>query len=361
MASKLPAKYFPHLDGLRAIAALLVILYHTGFSIQSQGGTNLLANIFSRSAEYGVNLFFCLSGFLITYLLIKEAKETGSISVKKFYFRRILRIWPLYFLAGLVGVVALPLVRDVLAHFVNFSFSPYLANLFFLFTFSVNFQVMFGLANHFTVQSLWSIAIEEQFYLIWAPILSLFKKYLNVLIFCIFLIGLFANLYLGGDYYYNSLARVLNFAVGGYIAVHLSRFQNTKFFSSILLWLFAAFSAIILNSGYLIEKLHLWHYTNILGCFSTGAIIVLFTGIKPVISLHNTVMSFLGSISYGLYIYHPLCGRLADHLLRQFFSYTSVLFPVSFVLLTIATTIIVSAISYFTLERFFLKYRYRFK
>jgi peptidoglycan/LPS O-acetylase OafA/YrhL len=361
MALKLPTKQFPHLDGLRAIAALLVILYHTGYLIQSQGGSSVFANIFSRSAEYGVNLFFCLSGFLITYLLIKEAKETGNISVKKFYFRRILRIWPLYFFAGLVGVLILPFARDFLANFVGFSFSPYLANLFFLFTFSVNFQVMFGFADHFTVQSLWSIAIEEQFYLIWAPILSLFKKHLNILIFCIFLIGLAANLYLGGDYYYNSLARVLNFAVGGFIAVHLYRFQNTRFFSSIFLWLFAIFSAIILNSSYLIELLHLWHYVNIFGCFSTGAIIILFTGIKPAISLNNAAMSFLGSISYGLYIYHPLCGRFADHLLRQFFSYTNALFPISFILLTIATTVIVSAVSYFTLERFFLKYKYRFK
>jgi peptidoglycan/LPS O-acetylase OafA/YrhL len=77
--------YFPNLNGLRFFAAFSVMLYHFF-------GEGLI------NGHYGVVLFFVLSGFLITYLLFEEKEKFGKIEIKKFYFRRILRIWPLYYL-----------------------------------------------------------------------------------------------------------------------------------------------------------------------------------------------------------------------------------------------------------------------
>src|SRR5687768_10044625 len=105
--------YFPGLNGLRAIAALAVVVSHI---TRELGSFNLDPYIFSEQkngtihglplAGYGVSIFFVLSGFLITYLLQAE-KEKQEIDIKKFYIRRILRIWPLYYLYLFVAVLAL--------------------------------------------------------------------------------------------------------------------------------------------------------------------------------------------------------------------------------------------------------------
>src|SRR5690349_15528394 len=97
------AIYLPGLNGLRAIAALAVVISHTTVALSDYGLNN---KIFGESSDgratglklagYGVTIFFTLSGFLITYLLLKE-KELGTIKIKNFYIRRILRIWPLYY------------------------------------------------------------------------------------------------------------------------------------------------------------------------------------------------------------------------------------------------------------------------
>src|SRR5262245_59932952 len=91
--------YFPNLNGLRFIAALAVIIHH----IEQQKADFCLPNSFGAApiqlfGELGVVLFFVLSGFLLTYLLLEEEKTTATIGIRNFYIRRILRIWPLYFL-----------------------------------------------------------------------------------------------------------------------------------------------------------------------------------------------------------------------------------------------------------------------
>jgi len=96
---------FPALDGLRGVAVLLVVLAHASQK-------RLLAENFKFSGELGVIVFFVLSGFLITHLLLEERTRTGQISLSKFYLRRALRIWPLYFAVLGVYVFVLPLFLD---------------------------------------------------------------------------------------------------------------------------------------------------------------------------------------------------------------------------------------------------------
>lgn len=94
--------YFPGLNGLRAIAALVVIVWHADIFIVSFSLADFGLKQ-SGLAGYAVNLFFVLSGFLITYLLMVEKEKTGTIDVKKFYMRRVLRIWPLYYVSILIS------------------------------------------------------------------------------------------------------------------------------------------------------------------------------------------------------------------------------------------------------------------
>jgi peptidoglycan/LPS O-acetylase OafA/YrhL len=107
--------YFYCLDELRAIAALLVYFHHAESYKSAEGRFSLLDINFFRIfienlGRNAVIAFFVLSGFLITFLLLTEKQKTGTVNVKAFYIRRILRIWPLYFLIVVIGFVFIPLL-----------------------------------------------------------------------------------------------------------------------------------------------------------------------------------------------------------------------------------------------------------
>lgn len=150
------------LDGLRAISVLLVIMSHAE-AWQALGITSSAVRS-ALSAQTGVNVFFVLSGFLITFLLIKEKESTGSVDIIAFIKRRALRIFPLYYLAifflmymDYVGKASIP----------NCSFAYAL-------TYTINFypkECAYSAMSHF-----WSLSVEEHFYLFWPLIFCLGKR-----------------------------------------------------------------------------------------------------------------------------------------------------------------------------------------
>ncbi len=161
------ARFFGSLDGLRAISIIGVIWFHTWFD--GPHYPELLKWPVLRQGGYGVHIFFTVSGFLITTLLLRERERFGTISLRDFYIRRALRIWPLYYaVLGLYLINALYFERgSVRAH----SFLHYLPS-FATFTYtwfvSPNYPGgMFNLA--------WTLASEEQFYLFWPFILKVLR------------------------------------------------------------------------------------------------------------------------------------------------------------------------------------------
>lgn len=121
---------------------------------------------------FGVPFFFTLSSFLITYNLLVQKSVTGSISLAGFYRNRILRIWPVYFILVFFCFVLLPFISTYL-HTAPASLPPVWPFLFFY----VNFYIIHhGMGFTFALSILWSISIEEQFYLVWAPLMKLLKK-----------------------------------------------------------------------------------------------------------------------------------------------------------------------------------------
>jgi len=177
-------QYWPALDGLRALAFTLVLVHHT--SPPDPMIRHSLEGILIRLGSWGwtgVDLFFVLSGFLISYLLLQEQGTFGTISIKNFYARRILRIWPVYFTL-LAGCAIVPL----LYHAPSKLYDPYLRNIL------VPYALFFG---NFIVGScgtsitdmcnaigfnwvflvtllvpLWSLCVEEQFYMVWPWVLK---------------------------------------------------------------------------------------------------------------------------------------------------------------------------------------------
>ena len=366
--------YFPNLNGLRFIAALMVIVHH----IEQFKSIYGLPNNFSSTTikifgELGVVLFFVLSGFLITYLLLTEESQTGSILIRNFYVRRILRIWPLYFLIVILALLVLPNIPlFVLPDYDRAEVYRDLAGKIFLYLFFLPNLVapLFGIVPYASLT--WSIGTEEQFYLTWPVLLKNIKKYRRLLMLLI----LFGYL-LVARALYSSRTDFLPFkyeltafwstfnidcmAIGGFFALllhaksdFLKFFQNKYFFyfalifTSVLLYRGIYFPVLTVNEikfEYLYKEFYaLWFGIIILNFASNPEIMI---------SLETKILKYLGKVSYGLYMYHPISIVLILNLLL-FFGQTSdwLLYPLSLLM-----TIFVAGISYKYFESYFLKFK----
>jgi peptidoglycan/LPS O-acetylase OafA/YrhL len=149
----LATRYFSSLDGLRCLSILPVVWHHsTPRPLPGLAG----------KGPAGVDLFFCISGYLITTLLLRERAERGAVSLPAFYARRALRLLPLYYLVLLAYValaLALPSDAPQRAHF--FRTLPFYA------TFTANWFADFGVSHAILFSFAWSLCIEEQFYAFW--------------------------------------------------------------------------------------------------------------------------------------------------------------------------------------------------
>jgi len=174
--------YFTYLDALRAIAFLGVFYAHSGTIFT---GTNPWVNFplniwgkFTVYGSYGVNFFFVLSGFLITFLLLREREKTGSINIRHFYRKRVLRIWPVYFVTLFFAAWVLPSLISPETYAVYTMTNPHMtsAEFWYSFFFSANFYqgLSLGMAP-LSIGILWSVCIEEQFYLIWPWLVKWFN------------------------------------------------------------------------------------------------------------------------------------------------------------------------------------------
>ncbi len=175
----------PILDGFRGLAILLVIIYHTTGYFPDSG---VLGNFMSSAILLGwsgVDMFFVLSGFLITSILLKAKNKTHYF--KNFYMRRVLRIFPLYYLF-LLFALTIPtfiLVGDY-NHQLHYEPLTPFRTLIFLLHFSNYLYALDGFQNYWLLH-VWSLAVEEQFYMVW-PLLVFYMSRKNLNILCLFLI-----------------------------------------------------------------------------------------------------------------------------------------------------------------------------
>lgn len=204
--------YRPELDIVRLLAFLLVFVHHSSPRTPNSAAT--ISSTFVDAAGFGLPLFFVLSAYLITTLLLREKLATGTIAIGKFYQRRILRIWPLYFGALLTGF----LFSVAHGHF-QLDWRWYLAACFMLGNTNILGGTVFA--------HLWSISIEEQFYVVWPGLAR--KLSTRHLVFAAAAIILVANLVLihygrihaCSDYpvWFNSFVQFEMFAAGILLAI----------------------------------------------------------------------------------------------------------------------------------------------
>jgi peptidoglycan/LPS O-acetylase OafA/YrhL len=168
--------HFQNLDSLRTLAFLSIFIHHGLFTesawIQSTRMYEVLEYV-KAPAGFGVPLFFVLSGFLISYLILEEKKRFGTFSIKNFYIRRFLRIWPLYYAVIIFGFVIFPWLRSLL-HLPGYIEN---ANPWMYAAFLGNFdQIKNGLPYGAGLGVTWSLSVEEQFYIFWPALLLFFSK-----------------------------------------------------------------------------------------------------------------------------------------------------------------------------------------
>ena len=391
-------KYFKNLDGLRFLAAFAVIIGHSQ-SLIFEKGVRVFSPFANKLANFGVDFFFVLSGFLISYLLLREIDKTGKINIRYFYYRRFLRIWPVYFAYGLIALAVGKFFIDWLDYAREFphdySFKDFLYNVFFLGTFSINFQAFLGF--HRPVSSLmvghfWSLGIEEQFYLIWAPSMYLFRKHTWVLILFFISIG----------WYFN---RIPLEKVSQYTEFHIN-FTVNRFFhfglGAALAWLIRYFPFVeikvfllkkisqhtpsvfkTLKPEYLLQTpliiaqfWFLWNSADYLfgdtyslkerlfnGWVSVGIITVAIMEYSLLffLMLENKVFKYLGKISFGIYIYHLLSVHLADKLLEMNgITVNNDKFALYLVGISTVFSVLSAAISYQYFEKYFLNLKSKF-
>jgi peptidoglycan/LPS O-acetylase OafA/YrhL len=357
---KIKTIYFPGLNGLRAIAAIAVVISHITLELRAFNLNPIDTSTFADGtpsrglllAAYGVTIFFVLSGFLITYLLQAE-KNVNEISVKKFYMRRILRIWPLYY-AYLALALCVILIYHVHINYIELPFYIF---------FSANVDYIFYAGIPLMVHY-WSLGVEEQFYLFW-PWIN--KKITRIVPFTFLLITIMVGTKLGLHYFLpdTALESVIHFTrfhcmmIGALGAILYK--QDNKLFLKIFdnkISQGAAWMVILLL---IINKYHIISVLDheIVSVFALILIIGQIRIKNRIINLERKIFDFLGKISYGIYVIHPILIFLFSKIFIKL--NVPALFNYMIVYISLlCMTIFFSYLSYTYFEKYFLTLKRKF-
>ena len=355
--------YFENLDGLRFIAFLSVFLAHSFYSEQASIMDDQLVitlrAIFGKGT-LGVNFFFVLSGFLITYLLEIEQREKGSINIKHFYVRRVLRIWPLFYLIVFVGFVIIPKAMVMIGEPREET-----ANIIYYLFFINNFDAPPSSA---VLGVLWSIAIEEQFYLVWPLLMAVWGKRDKNLLFISIIATSFIWRYIGNGSYTDTLTCINDMALGGWMAYLIINHDSFKQFvaswnrPSILLIYALGFTFIYVTKwwtslGYLAIASH----RLILSLFFVFVILEQNYAKGSLFKMSSIrIFTKWGTYTYGLYMLHFVSIYLIGKSIRLLIPTSTFHVVVTETVGTFIFSLIMAYFSYRLFEKPFLKLKDRF-
>jgi len=304
--------YIKQLDSIRAVAVFFVIIWHW------IPRNSLIENL--HIGPFGVNIFFVLSGFLITRILLfnrnrAEASATSKTKVlKHFYSRRMLRIFPVYYLTILLAVV----LNQWLS--LGITTNEILSNI----TYTSNFFIYGTKAWPLSSLHFWSLAVEEQFYLAW-PLLILFcpKKYLLHVILLSIVVGFGSQLYFT-DYEFGNLPTITCldcFGMGGLLAFVTLYHPNflKKIYQILTLLTIVSIALLLICWQLSLYVSYLRFIHSIVSCCIISHILLYRNQNSLLIAmLNNRVLIKIGKVSYGIYLYHMLYVYIANHLWYQY-------------------------------------------
>jgi peptidoglycan/LPS O-acetylase OafA/YrhL len=344
-AHLLPNEIWSPQGQIAGLRSGIAFRFYTSHHISAFGAKLLIAAVGSNTAS--LNIFFVLSAFLISTLLLRERELSGTLNLRAFYVRRILRIWPLYFLAIAIGT---------LWRFIDFSSHLERRYLIAYLLLAGNWPFVFYGATSSFMAPLWSVSVEEQFYLAWPLILRRLTMR-GMLAFSVGMLGagILGVWFLTARGYpwpeKSTFFQLPSIAVG--IVLACIRPLSLSVARRILVFLIGA--GVVFASSWAFQ----FHGINfslipILDAMGAGLIFVSFLGS----SLRNRQLCYLGKISYGLYVYHEFCIYLVKkaHLGHG----TTVFRYLDYGLLALLLTLAISALSYRFIETPFLRLKDRF-
>ncbi len=377
-----PAKtrvFFPNLDGLRFLSFFVVFLFHCYMTVspyirESNPGAHDTIEFLFRYGSLGVNFFFVLSGFLITYLLIKEKELTGTIHVGNFYVRRILRIWPLYYMVLVIAFVIFPIFKAMQGEVYHER-----VNQWYYVFFGANFEYMRIWPEHpeaVAVSVLWSVAVEEQFYLTWPLILRflpmrLYKYLFPAIILFSLIFRSFYTANTDADYavrYFHTFSVIGDMALGGlfaYWSAFPGKFHQaiTNLGKPVIALIYAGALIVCLFKSYIFPYgIPIIFERLVLGTFFGLIILEQNYARNSFVKLGRLkLISKLGTYTYGLYCLHLIALYMATKIVQKLgwdqrllgtaFAQTIIAFPLS---------ILISIASYHLFEKWFLRLKDKF-
>jgi peptidoglycan/LPS O-acetylase OafA/YrhL len=362
--------YFNNLDGLRFIAFFYVFLFHSFFTTPDSLTTNAvyaLLHFLTANGDLGVSLFFVLSGFLITLLLLQEERTTGTINIRFFYIRRVLRIWPLYYLTLFFGFALFPLLLRSNGIPFTETANP-LSYLFFL----GNFDIINREPASSSLAVLWSVAIEEQFYLFWPLLLQLFKRQRPVLFVLIIALSLVFRAFHLEDsavLFYHTMSVSGDLVIGGFLGwLCFTRGWEQQ---SICFRYYPVirFTTLVLLISITLFRKQLFAWPTLM-LFERLIIAALFAVLlfdqtyakRPLFQLSkNRFATTWGQYSYGLYCLH-IPAMVFSTGLTMFMHHLPPLWNSAFLLplFTLILSMVLSYSSFHLLEKPFLKLKKKF-
>lgn len=359
--------FFKNLDAWRFIAFFAVFLFHGLNTSQSiilnDSKFIFFKNIFSFG-HLGVNLFFVLSGFLITYLLLTEERNSilKNYSIPKFWGRRVLRIWPLYCMILFYAFV----LYEPLIKFITNKNSIEHANLFFYLFFIPNFQLVmnqvYPLNNCLTV--LWSVGIEEQFYLFW-PLLFYVKRARIYIIGLIIISSIFFRYFNAGDFHtihYHSFSVMGVLGIGcllAYITFNYKLRQNSIKINKLLNLAIYILSLVVIYiyPVYLFSAIGEALFTTFTGIFFAYLIFEQIFVVNPIFNLGKVkFFNTWGKYTYGLYCLHPIGLLIAFNITKIIKFESSLLWVIiGEMIIGLLLSMILAWASFHLVEKHFLK------
>jgi len=333
-------KNFGSLNGLRAISILAVIWHHTA---PAWANPTLVL-----MGTQGVTLFFAISGFLITTLLLRERDRNGSVDLKAFYTRRTLRIFPLYYGVLLLYIVVVAVMEPNSSAGQNFFhnlvyFATYTSNIFV----PLDGRVIFYFS--------WSLAAEEQFYLLWPGVLFLLRTparawwALSLMLLACVVGQVVGNRFLS--------AVPLAIVAGAWLAVTLHSEKGYRVLSRVL-GRGEAFAVLAVLQGLALTLVDAPPFlVHLLFTAMVGACVVREDHpAAPLLALKP--LAYMGTISYGMYMLHMLCKNAVVKLLPVFNLPADGLLVFPF---TIVAAVVVATLSFKYYESFFLSLKHRYE
>jgi peptidoglycan/LPS O-acetylase OafA/YrhL len=351
-------KFFTSLDGLRALSILGVIWSHVWYTSGLRYFNKLETIPVLRMGGFGVDVFFCISGFLITTLLLRERSRNGKISLRDFYIRRSLRIWPLYYVTLAVYVVlVLALQRGTGRDRIFFHYFPYYLT--YTYTWAQGWAASGAIFNF-----AWSLSVEEQFYVVWAVVLRVLKGAVPVFIMlAMILLRLSTN--------WTATTRVISqdslpWRIAAAIAIPIClgsilahALHSEVWFRRMRMLLGFRWSAplflLALTVSLAFSGIR-WSVVQwfVLPFLIGSSVIREDNGLSPFLRFRP--LAYMGVISYGMYMLNTLALDCLVPVMKRVHLFNPVLrFPIA-----VAATVLAAAISYRFLETPFLRIKDRF-